>query len=177
MLPEPLHPAVVHFPVVLVILLPIFALVALWAIRRGAPARRSWMIPVAVAAALALSSFAALRTGQVQEERVEELVPERAIEHHEESAERFLVLSGILCLVMVAGLAGGSLGSKARTLGTAGALGLVIAGAQVGASGGELVYRHGAAQAYANGAQGSTLQTAIEVPHETPGEEREREGH
>jgi hypothetical protein len=35
MLPDPLHPIVVHFPVVLVVLLPVFALGALLVIRRG----------------------------------------------------------------------------------------------------------------------------------------------
>ena len=34
MLPNPLHPAVVHFPIVLMFLLPISAGVALWALFR-----------------------------------------------------------------------------------------------------------------------------------------------
>lgn len=33
MLPDPLHPALVHFPVVLGFLLPVVALVPLWSIR------------------------------------------------------------------------------------------------------------------------------------------------
>ena len=36
MLPDPLHPAVVHFPIVLVFLVPIAAVLAVWVIRRGA---------------------------------------------------------------------------------------------------------------------------------------------
>jgi len=46
MLPNPLHPAVVHFPIVLALLLPIFAIGALWTIRRGARPRRAWGIPL-----------------------------------------------------------------------------------------------------------------------------------
>ena len=40
MIPEPLHPAVVHFPIVLVVLLPLAAMTALLLIRRGEEARK-----------------------------------------------------------------------------------------------------------------------------------------
>ncbi len=148
MIPNPLHPAIVHFPIALVILLPFFAIGALWAIRRGSPIRRAWAVPVAVAAALTLSAFVALRTGDKEGERVEKVVPERVIQTHEEAAERFLVLSGVLLLVAGAGLAGGTVGKSARLVATVGALGLTFAGYQVGRAGGELVYQHGAANAY-----------------------------
>ena len=39
MLPDPLHPAVVHFPIVLTFLLPLAALGALWRARRSPGAR------------------------------------------------------------------------------------------------------------------------------------------
>ena len=154
MLPEPLHPVVVHFPIVLVVLLPLFALGALWAIRRGASPVRAWAIPVAAAAVLAASSFIAVRTGEAEEERVERVVPENALHEHEEAAERFLVLSGVLLLVSGIGLAGGTLGRAARLLTTAGAFALIAAGIQVGDAGGDLVYRHNAGSAYTSaGAQ------------------------
>jgi len=89
MLPNPLHPAVVHFPVVLAFLLPLFVGGALWAIRRGANARRAWLVPLAVAVALSLSAWAAVQTGGAQGERVERVVSEQAIESHEEMAEAF----------------------------------------------------------------------------------------
>jgi uncharacterized membrane protein len=152
MLPDPLHPAVVHFPIVLTVLLPIFAVGALWASRRGARARRAWALPAAVAAALTLSAWLAVQTGEAQEERVERVVAESALEGHEEAAERFLVLSGVLLVVAAAGLAGGTLGRAARLVSTAGAFGLAAAGVQVGHGGGQLVYRHGAAGAYADAA-------------------------
>lgn len=153
MLPNPLHPAVVHFPVVLVILLPFFALGALWAIRRGARPFRAWLVPVAIAAALVVSAFVALRTGKAQEEKVEPVISERVLEGHEEAAERFLVLSGVLLAIASAGLLGGIAGRSARVVATVGALGLVVAGVQVGDSGGKLVYGGGAASVYAvNGA-------------------------
>ena len=145
----PLHPLVVHFPIVLAILLPISAFVALWAIGKGTTSRRAWAVPVAFAAALALGTFAATRTGEQEEDRVERVVAKGAIHDHEEAGERFLVLSGVLLLVIATGLARGTVGRAARLLGTAGAVALVAAAVQVGHTGGSLVYRHGAASAYA----------------------------
>lgn len=160
MLPDPLHPAVVHFPMALVVLLPMVAAAALWVIRRGAHARRVWLVPVAFAGMLVVSSWAALQTGEAEEDRVEDVVSERALHEHEEAAERFMTLSGVLFLVAVAGLGGGSLGRAGRALSTAGSVGLVFLGVQVGAAGGELVYVHGAADAYMDAAGQPTAPTA-----------------
>jgi uncharacterized membrane protein len=140
MLPSPLHPAVVHFPIVLMILLPVVALGALWAIRRGTAPARAWAIPVAVAAGLTLSAWAAVETGESQGEQVEGTLGEQAVESHEEAAERFLLLSGVVLVVSAAGLLRGNIGRAARVTGTVAALGLVAAGYQVGHSGGRLVY-------------------------------------
>lgn len=173
MLPDPLHPAVVHFPVVLVVLLPLVVLGALWAIRRGAAPARAWAIPVATAALLSLSAWAALKTGEGQEERVEKVVPEPALHTHEEDAERFLALSGVLVVIMGAGLIRGRLGQAARVVATAGAFGLVVAGVAVGHSGGELVYKHGAASAYV-GAEAGTLRSS-QGAQEGPAGEADRD--
>lgn len=152
MLPNPLHPAVVHFPIVLAILLPLVVLGAIWAIRRGSRPGRAWAIPLAVAALLAVSAFVSLRTGQAEEERVETVVTETALHEHEEAAERFLVLSGVLLLVAVVGLGRGVVGTSARLVTAAGSVLLLAAGVQVGAAGGELVYRHNAGSVYAQNA-------------------------
>jgi uncharacterized membrane protein len=139
-LPSPLHPAVVHFPIVLMILLPVAALGALWAIRRGTAPIRAWAIPVALAAGLTLSAWAAVETGESQGEKVEDTLGEQAVESHEDAAERFLLLSGAVLVVSAAGLLRGTAGRTARVVGTVAALGLVVAGYQVGHSGGRLVY-------------------------------------
>src|SRR5512143_3084125 len=86
MLPDPLHPAVVHFPIVFMILLPLVAAAAVWGIARGRAVRLTWAAPVALAVALAVSSWVAVETGEQQEERVEDTVGEPALEAHEESA-------------------------------------------------------------------------------------------
>jgi len=152
MLPQPLHPAVVHFPLVLAFLLPIFALGALWAIRRGAATLRIWTIPLLFAAALTGSAWVGLQTGEAEEDRVEAVVGDDALHEHEEAAERFFVLSGVLLLLAGAGLIRGTVGASARLLATAGALALTLVAVNVGAAGGELVYTHGAANAYAGAA-------------------------
>ena len=160
MLPDPLHPAVVHFPLVLSFLLPLFAAGALWAIKRGAKPARAWGLTVAAAAALTLSAWVALETGESQEERVEDAVGEAPLNRHEEAAEMFLAASAGLLLLVGVGLAPGLAGKAARIAGTAGAVALVGAAAWVGHSGGELVYRHGAASAYTSGPAGGRGENA-----------------
>src|SRR5215208_4238783 len=113
-IPDPLHPALVHFPIVLAMLLPLIAVGALLAIRRGARPLRAWGAVTAVAAALALTSWVAVETGEREEETVEAVVPERALESHEEAAEAFMGLAGVLLLVTAAGLARGTVGRAAR---------------------------------------------------------------
>jgi uncharacterized membrane protein len=149
MLPQPLHPAIVHFPVVLVFLLPISAVVAIGTIRRGARATRAWMIPLAIAATLSFTSWLAVQTGESQDERVERVVNEQALETHEEAAEAFLTASIVVLLVTAAGVVRGSIGKFARVASGVGALALVAGGAYVGHTGGQLVYKYGAASAYA----------------------------
>jgi uncharacterized membrane protein len=155
MLPEPLHPAVVHFPIVLTFLLPLVALAALWHGRRYPGARGAWTLTTALAGTLTASAWLAVQTGERDEEGVERVVPEAPLEHHEEAAERFLLLSAGVLLVAGAGLLRGRVGTAARLATAAGSLGLVVAGTLVGHSGGELVYRHGAAAAHSSGDPGS----------------------
>lgn len=147
MLPNPWHPAIVHFPIVLMILLPISAVVALWAIWRGTRVLTAWAVPVAFAAALVFSTWLATETGEQQGEAVERIVAERFIEQHEESAELFLLLSSGVLLLTMAGFTRGNAGRVVRGTAAVAAAVLVVAGYRVGHSGGELVYRHGAGAA------------------------------
>jgi uncharacterized membrane protein len=152
MIPDPLHPAIVHFPIVLAVLLPFAAVVALLSIRRGAPARKVWPVLVVLAALLFGAAFVSVRTGEAQEERVEDvLASERPLHDHEESAERFLVLAGIVFALSPIGLLKGRAGVAGRVALGVGSLALVAAIWPVGTTGGELVYEHGAAQAYVGG--------------------------
>ena len=150
MLPDPLHPAVVHFPIVLTFLLPIVIAAAMWAIRKGAKPARAWAVPVAFSLGLAASAWAAVETGEGQEDRVENIVPGAAMDSHEDAANLFLKLSAGLALIAAAGLIPRVVGRSARLGAAAGAVGLIFVGIQVGRSGGDLVYVHGAASAYSH---------------------------
>ncbi len=176
MLPNPLHPAVVHFPIVLMFLLPISALIAAWAIRRGSSARNTWAVPVGIAAALTLSAWASLQTGQEAGEAVETRVPEQIVEGHEEGAELFLALSGVVFVVTAAGLAGGAAAKVMRPAAVVASAALVFAGYRVGHSGGELVYKHGAASAIAQGgSSGADRPSATSAAPSAAGPRGERE--
>jgi uncharacterized membrane protein len=148
MLQGPLHPAIVHLPIALAVLLPLMALAGLVAIRSAWLPRRAWSGVVLLAGLLVLGSWAALETGEQEEERVERVVAEDFIEAHEEAAEVFAVLGMAVFLAAAVGLAAGRRGEVARTLSVVLALALLAAGFRVGQLGGELVYVHGAANAH-----------------------------
>ena len=144
------HPKVVHLPIALGVLMPLVSgglMLAWW--RAWLPAR-AWFVAVALQAVLVASGFAALWTGGAEEERVEELVPEGALEAHEEAAQ--LYVAGAALVLGLMGLALGLPSKRAGlTLATASALGSLVVlglGVRTGEAGGALVYRHGAAQAY-----------------------------
>ncbi len=152
MLPDPLHPALVHLPLALAVLLPAGALLAFLAIARGALPARFWATIVVLHVLLAGSAYLAVETGENEEERVEEVVGEPAIEAHEEAAERFLWLAVGAAVVSAAGLLPGRRGNAGRAVTVAAGAFVLLAALSVGHSGGALVYEHGAAQAYTSGA-------------------------
>jgi uncharacterized membrane protein len=140
MSPSPLHPAIVHFPIVFTILLPFVALGAILAIRRGVRPAKAWAVPLLAAIAVSLSAWVAVQTGEAEEERVEEIAGEQVLHSHEEAAGRFFLLSGGVVLLMAAGFLRGVPGKAGRIAAITAALGLVVAGYQVGHSGGRVVF-------------------------------------
>jgi len=146
----PLHPMLVHLPIALAVLMPLVSFGLLIAWSKGALQRRTWVIAIVLQSLLVGTGIAALRSGEAEEDRVENVVAESAIEAHEEAAEGFLVGAGV-----VLGLALGATVIRrervARTIavltsiGTLAVLGL---GYRTGKAGGDLVYRNGAAAAY-----------------------------
>lgn len=158
------HPKVVHIPIALGVLMPLVAsgvLLAWW--RKWLPAR-SWVLVVALQALLLGSGIVALQTGESEEERVERVVPEQAIDEHEEAAEAFVYTSGAVLGVMLLGLATSQrrTGLPFSALGTLGTLVVLGFGYQTGLAGGELVYRHGAASVYVS--QGSPSTPTLGTP-------------
>ena len=164
MLPNPLHPAVVHFPIVFGYLLPLVAALGLWQIRRTGNARAAW-IPVAVLMLFTLvAGLVATDTGGDTEDRVEKVVARRLIHEHEERAEAFMFIAWGALVLLAAGFLKGRLGAIGRWLFLVASLLLAIQVTLTGKLGGELVYKHGAASAYA---QPASPQPAV------PGEDSE----
>ena len=155
MLPDPLHPAIVHFPVVLSVLVPLVAGGALWAIKLGSRPLRAWGVTTAVAAALAASAWLAVETGEQQEERVGDTIGETRVEQHASAGETLLFTSAGVLVVIALGLMPGTAGRVARYAGAVGTLTLGVAAYQVGHSGGELVYKYNAGAAYASDSTGA----------------------
>ncbi len=152
----PLHPAIVHLPLALAVLMPAFVLAFGWAIwtRRVRP--RAWLGVVALQALLVASGVVATETGEAEEDRVEAVVQKSAIHQHEELAEQFvwaaaatLLLAGLVLAVPRPAVTRPLIALVAIATVVVGGLAL-----RVGHAGGQLVYEHGAASAYA-GAQRS----------------------
>lgn len=160
----PLHPALVHIPVGVALLIPLLAVAALVQIWSVEHARRSgWLLVVAAQAFALAGGLAAARTGEDDEERVERIVAKAKIEEHEDGAE---VFNGLAAAALIAGGAALTLRRRARRTAALLSLVLSIAAAgqavRVGHSGGTLVYREGAAAAHAPAAGQPTL----EAPHD-----------
>ncbi len=160
----PLHPAIVHLPLGLAIIVPLVALgltVALW---RGWLPKRSWIAVVALQALMLGSAVLAMNTGEGDEERVERVVTETAIETHEEAAEIFtwgagIVLAMTIAVLLVRKVELARLGS---VIATAGTIAVALLAVRVGHAGGQLVYTHGAASAYATRASPGGAAVAAE---------------
>jgi uncharacterized membrane protein len=155
MLPDPLHPAVVHLPIALALLIPLLAALAALSIQRSWLPARLWLAVVLLQALLIGGGLFAEETGEHEQGRVEKAVDEQLIDEHEEAAERFVWLAGAALLVSGLGLLQGQRGEIARWASVAVSLGVLAAAGAAGHLGGELVYKHGAASAYVDGSAGA----------------------
>ncbi len=174
----PLHPALVHLPLGLAFLLPALALGFAWAVWTGRLHPRAWLAIVALHAILFGAGWVAMNTGEREEEAVENVVPQSALELHEEYAEQFLWATG-MTLVLAALVLAFRRPAAARALmgATVIATAVVAAAAwRVGHAGGQLVYNYNAAAGYAIGTGGQVAdrQEAPSARPETTRAERKR---
>lgn len=95
----PLHPIVVHFPIVLGFLLPFLAILLWWAIKKLQWTPKVWALVSAVALVYCLFATTAVLLGEEDEEKVEKVVSEKIIEEHEEAGELIPWFAGTLFLV------------------------------------------------------------------------------
>lgn len=148
MLPDPLHPAIVHFPVALSVLLPIMILIGLIVHRRGTSVWAAWLPTVFLAVFMVGAGLVAQETGEDEEDVVEEVVSRTVIHEHEERAEVFVWGAGILALLSLVGFAGSAIGNIARWSTFVASIVVLVLGIRVGGSGGDIVYEHNAGAAY-----------------------------
>jgi uncharacterized membrane protein len=165
-IPNPLHPAVVHFPIVLIVLGAALSVVAVfW--RKG-------YVPAFAAALLALGAlgaWAATQTGESDGGLIENTAApvETLLEAHENWGKRTLTAAVIAAVVAIGAAALFRFPRTARVVAVAAAL---AAGAaswavyETGHRGGALVYRHGAGV--------STVNTA--AAHEAAAVQSQRTG-
>ncbi len=145
----PWHPALVHFPVVLSLLVPPVILLIAIGIRAKLFPKTVWWVAVAFQSITFTSGIVAFQTGEDDERRMITNVPIALVHEHEEKASVFLWISGI---GLATGIAGALLTGTARTVFLVLSLVLHTAGVvpviQAGKTGGQLVYVHGAADVY-----------------------------
>jgi uncharacterized membrane protein len=146
----PLHPAVVHVPLGLAVVLPLVALGLAWAVHRGWP-RGVFAVVVALHLVVLGGGLAASRSGQTDEAKVDRVVPVELMDDHKNAADLFngLALGALLLALGVMAVEG-----ERRTRALAGATvvaSLLVAaqGVRVGRLGGEMVYRYNAAASLA----------------------------
>lgn len=152
-----LHPKIVHLPIALAILMPLIV-GGFWALRSyDLMPRRIWWVALVFQAVLVGSSFAAMETGEIDEERAEKVVPESAIETHEEAAEVFTWATvGLLPLLLGLGFVEKRrLQHGVAAVAIAASAGVLFLGYRVGEAGGAIVYEHGLSKLDATGPGGS----------------------
>lgn len=146
----PLHPKLVHLPIALAVIMPLVTSGLLIAWFRDWLPRRAWAIVVGLQLMLVGTGFAAMQTGESDEEVVEDVVPDSAIEAHEEAAEVFF-WSAVGVLVIAAAAIVVPAPGAALAAGSVALLGTIVVlalGIRVGEAGGKLVYEHDAGAAW-----------------------------
>ena len=171
-IPNPLHPAVVHFPIVLLVLGAFVSLVAVfW--RKG-------YLPAFAAALLALGAlgaWAATETGESDGGLVENSAAqvETLLDAHEDWAKRTLTAAVIAAVIAIGAAALFRFPRAARAVAVAAAL---AAGAaswtvyETGHRGGELVYRH-ATGVQSVSSPGGAATAGVETKRGGPKEDRD----
>lgn len=143
-LPNPLHPALVHFPIVLILLGAAVAVVAV-VVRRG-------HLPWLAAGLLVLGAVGALvatKTGEEAAESVGQINPngEQILDEHEEWAEFARNLSLVAAILALAAAGIGRFPRPARVVASLAAVAALTAAygvVEAGHYGGRLVYKYGA---------------------------------
>lgn len=175
----PLHPIVVHLPLVMAFVVPILVLVIFAGRRRNTLQLRSWWVAVLAAGLLAAGSTTALKTGEHDEELVEDVVADTPMETHEEAGEAFMWGTFVLLALMLPlpFLRTARLERMAIAVAMVGGITVGGLAIRVGHSGGLLVYEHGAATAFAGTAGRAPAADLNSRRGDRDGDDDDRERH
>ena len=146
----PNHALIVHFPLALAFLMPVLVLVVAFMMKKNKISNEGWLIIVGLQLVMTATGYASLQTGETEESIVERVVDKKLISEHEEAAEIFV---GSTVIGLALSIAVYFLRAELQLYVQ---LGIVFFGListyfafNAGKLGGELVYEHGAASAYA----------------------------
>lgn len=145
----PLHPSIVHFPIVLTFIMPVLIIYMAWMIKSNRVAKEAWFLIVGLQVLVTATGYISLETGESEEHAVEKVLDKRYIHKHEEAAEVFV---GTTVLALVISIAAIFILKKFQIhLHAVVCVITLVSGLtayRAGQLGGELVYKHGAATAY-----------------------------
>lgn len=145
----PLHPVIVHMPLALGFLMPILALVVAWFQRKGRWPMSTWYLVLALQVGATASAYLALQTGEQEEKNVVHVVGKPPLAEHEARAEMYaagsVAASALSVLVPFLKI---PVHTYVQLAAVVVMVGNTILAWRVGESGGGLVYKYGAAEAY-----------------------------
>lgn len=151
----PFHPSIVHFPIALTFIMPIFLVIFALFIKNNKMSPKAWLILVGLQVVIVGSGYIALESGEDEEHQVAKVVSKKLIHEHEEAAEVFVGASVLVLVLSIGAFFLRNEFSFPFKLGVA-ALSLIACflAYRTGKLGGELVYLHGAPNAYLESPQG-----------------------
>ena len=145
----PLHPAVVHLPLGLAILMPLLALAFTLAWWKGWAGKRGWALVFGLQLLLVGAGLFVKQTGEREARNARRVLVRGTIRSHSQAADYFVWASG--ATLVIAGVGLGLRDRRARWAAVATTAATVVVAAtavRVGHLGGELVYVKGAATVY-----------------------------
>ncbi len=160
----PLHPAIVHVPLGLAMVMPLVAAALALAVWRGKLPRTALAVVTGLQLMLAGGGLVAASLGDGEARRVHAAgVPREVIEEHEEAADAFVwtavaVLAASVAPLVVPRAKAAALAAVV-TAGTVVVAGLAL---NAGAKGGELVFLHGAGSAALKGQVVAPAEEAVD---------------
>jgi uncharacterized membrane protein len=171
----PFHPIIVHFPLAITFLLPVLVLIFALMIKSNKMSQKAWLIIIGLQVLTTATGYISLESGEEAEEVAERVVQKKVIHEHEERAEIFV---GSTVLALILSIAAFFLRKEIQYLVQLGICLVTLVSCflayRTGESGGELVYRYGAASAYAQEFDNGSAQEGL-LP--TPGMNTSESAH